>query len=620
MARLIYDFETDGLFLDDLRPGTKNASAISRVHCLVTRDIDTGEVRRYYDGHDDWVVPGDEDLAEGAARVLAADLRSGHNVCSYDERVLREFFPVQWAARNPAARVCDTMVGSNVVYPDEHLSSLDYARLKVPGCTFPKNLAGRFSLEAWGHRMGIHKGGYEGDFKTFTPEMLAYCVQDVAVTAELFRRLEKRIAAGLFSWRAWQLEQEFKAIIEQQQRNGFAFDSPAADALTQRLQVERAELHDLLVAKFPPKVVHYVTPKRQQAKTRTVPFNPNSDMQVVERLQELGWKSTEWTAGSKREDGKGLKPRPKLKDDELEHLQLPGAAELLRFARITKRLEQLATGDAAWVKHVKEDGRIHGRVKHNAAVTSRCTHSSPPIVGVPKVGKYLGAECRGLFKAPPGHRLVGVDVSGGEIRCLAHYLYPVDEGRYIKVVTAGDVHTFNQKAFRIPDGPLARDTAKRGLYALLYGAGDRKLGATIGKSPAEATAAKQKFYRETRVGRLVSDIARQVNRSGGVVLPDGRLAWVRSRRSALNTLLQGTLAIVMKVAVVRMHRRFAELGLGVKQVHMAHDEVQLEARAQDAEVVAKEAVDAVRWAGGRLGIKCPMEGKATIGKNWSETH
>lgn len=623
MARLVYDFETNGLFADSIRPGTKNFTVITRVHCLVTRDLDTGEVQRYvdpYTAREAGVTGAQDTIANGVRVLLAADLRAGHNVCGYDERVLREFFPDQWAARNPAARVCDTMVGANVVFPDEHLAHLDYARLKVPGCTFPKNLVGRFSLEAWGHRMGVHKGGYEGDFQTFTPAMLAYCVQDVAVTAELFRRLEARIKGGVFSWRAWQLEQDFKAVIDRQQAYGFAFDRKAAEALEYRLAAERAELHDQLVAQFPPKEVVTVSPVRKKRNVKSVPFNPNSDMQVAERLQGLGWRPTVWTAGSKRKDGKGLKPRPKLTDDVLEHLDLPGADLLLKYAQITKRLEQLSTGDAAWLKHVREDGRIHGRVKHNGAVTSRCTHSSPPIVGVPKVGKYLGKECRGLFHAPDGKLLVGVDASGGEIRCQAHYLHPLDGGKYVEVVTRGDIHTFNQKAFGIPDGPLARDTAKRGLYALLYGAGDRKLAATIGTTPALAKLAKQRFYRETKVGALSRDVAAQVRRTGTLGLPDGRHAWVRSPHSALNTLLQGTLAIVMKVAVVRMHRRFRELGLEVEQVHQAHDEVQLEVWARDAEVVAREAAASVVWAGERLGIRCPMEGKATIGKTWAETH
>jgi DNA polymerase I-like protein with 3'-5' exonuclease and polymerase domains len=543
----------------------------------------------------------------------------------YDERVTREFFPDLWAARRTDAKVFDTMVGANVVYPDEHLAHLDYARLKVPGCTFPKALAGRFSLEAWGHRLGVHKGGYEGDFQTLTPEMLAYCAQDVAVTATLFQRLERRIKGGTFSWRAWNLEQRFKAVVIQQEKNGFGFDSAAADALTQRLQVERAELYDLLVAQFPPKVIHYVTPKQKKERTKTVPFNPNSDMQVVERLVGLGWKPTEWTAGSKRKDGKGMKPRPKLKDDELEHLSLPGAAELLRFARVTKRLEQLATGDAAWVKHVKADGRIHGRVKHNGAVTSRCTHSSPPIVGVPKVGKYLGKECRGLFIPGPGRVLVGVDISGLELRCLGHYLVPLDGGKYAQAVVRGDVHTVNREAFGIPDGTdeeskeLQRDTAKRGIYALLYGAGDRKLGATIAKTPAQAKLAKAKFYKDTRVGRLVSDIAKQVARANGVLLPDGRLAWVRSQHAALNTLLQGSGAIIAKVAAVRARERFDELGLDALLVHSAHDENQYDVRVEHAEQVRLEAQDAVRWAGERLGIRCAMTAKSKIGKNWSET-
>ena len=107
------------------------------------------------------------------------------------------------------------------------------------------------------------------------------------------------------------------------------------------------------------------------------------------------------------------------------------------------------------LKLVGTDGRIHGKVITNGAVTGRCTHNSPNLAQIPAHGKY-GPECRALFAAPPGQVMVGADASGLELRMFAHYLAAYDDGAYGKVILEGDIHTANQKAA----GLETRDNAK----------------------------------------------------------------------------------------------------------------------------------------------------------------
>lgn len=135
------------------------------------------------------------------------------------------------------------------------------------------------------------------------------------------------------------------------------------------------------------------------------------------------------------------------------------------------------------------NGRIHGSVITNGAVTGRATHAYPNIAQVPSVKKNkegnilmglaggFGHESRALFTVPQGHILVGADLSGIELRCLAHYMAPWDKGAYAKVILEGDIHSENQKAAGLP----TRNDAKTFVYAFLYGAGNAKIGSIIGK-------------------------------------------------------------------------------------------------------------------------------------------
>ena len=130
---------------------------------------------------------------------------------------------------------------------------------------------------------------------------------------------------------------------------------------------------------------------------------------------------------------------------------------------IIKRLGQLAAGKQAWLKAVQADGKIHGRVNPCGAVSGRATHSSPNIAQVPHNGAPYGKDCRSLFHVPDGWWQAGIDACGLELRCLAHYLAPYDDGHYADVVVNGDIHTLNQKAA----GLNKREEAKTFIYAFL---------------------------------------------------------------------------------------------------------------------------------------------------------
>jgi DNA polymerase I-like protein with 3'-5' exonuclease and polymerase domains len=352
-------------------------------------------------------------------------------------------------------------------------------------------------------------------------------------------------------------------------------------------------------------------------------FNPGSRDHVASWLKQLhGWEPKEFT-----NDGK-----PKIDDTILNQLKYPEAKVLAEYFMVAKRLGQVAEGDQAWFRHVKADGRIHGSVITNGAVTGRMTHAAPNMAQVPAGYSPYGPECRDLFTVPPGKRLVGADASALELRCLAGYMARWDGGAYIKTVVDGrkedgtEIHTVNRKALEID----SRDDAKTWFYAFIYGGGDEKLGSILLKTKGAKARRRGKVSRDKflanlpALGKLVDAVQKKVKTTGALKGLDGRWLYIRSPHSALNTLLQSAGAILMKVALVCLDRKLQELGYepgtNYEFVANVHDEWQIECDEHIAEQVGMCAVAAMEEAGRQLNFRCPITGEYRAGASWKETH
>jgi DNA polymerase I-like protein with 3'-5' exonuclease and polymerase domains len=162
---------------------------------------------------------------------------------------------------------------------------------------------------------------------------------------------------------------------------------------------------------------------------------------------------------------------------------------------------------------------------------------------VPASYSPYGEECRKLWTIPKGYKLVGCDASGLELRMLAHYMNDYD---YTEEVISGDIHTANQKSA----GLATRDQAKTFIYAFLYGAGDEKIGTIVGGGKGTGRTVKKKFLDNTPALKSLRERVTLASKRGYLIGLDGRRIWVRSEHSALNSLLQGAGAIIMKKALV----------------------------------------------------------------------
>jgi DNA polymerase I-like protein with 3'-5' exonuclease and polymerase domains len=331
----------------------------------------------------------------------------------------------------------------------------------------------------------------------------------------------------------------------------------------------------------------------------------------------------------------------------LEALPYPEAKKLAEFFIVNKRLGQLAEGKQAWTKKCKS-GKIHGRVDTLGAITNRMTHMDPNLAQVPANHAPYGEQCRALFGPREGWKQVGCDADGLEGRCLGHYLYPYDGGAFNATILEGDkdagtdLHSKNRDNV----GIRTRDGAKTIFYGWMYGAGDHKLGSIYvedmddeqkakfyaafpaGKKRDAATARLGKRSRDRLVAgihgmdQLLSGVKAKA-KCGWLKAIDGRRLRVRSEHAALNTLLQGAGAIIMKQALVladeQLRSRFT-LDEDFHYLLNVHDEMQLECRPEIADEVGQILQQSIADAGDALNFRCPLEGSYDIGNNWAETH
>jgi DNA polymerase I-like protein with 3'-5' exonuclease and polymerase domains len=573
--------------------------------------------------------------------------------------------------------VLDTLVASRLIWTD--LEDIDQRALKKgkrPAVFREKRLVGKHALEAWGYRLGFLKGDFSGPWDTFTAEMADYGIQDPEVTLALVEKIE----AENYSEEALRLEHRVAEIIFLQERHGFYFDTEAAERLEIELTAEKARLEDELRSAFDPwfeperykgKIVE-VDPKRRRTaavasedgaqwrssyepgepycKVKLVSFEPGSRDKIANRLTRLfGWTPVDYTPTGK----------PKVDETTLGGLDYPEAKLLIRYLTVDKRLGQLATGDEAWLKKVRADHRIHGRVNTNGAITGRMTHSGPNMAQVPAIrvddndtpllgfdGGY-GVEARRLFTASPGKLLVGVDAEGLELRELAHYMARYDDGAYVETVVNGkksdgsDVHSVNRRAI----GLNSRYNAKTWTYAYLYGAGDLKLGKIAYDDLTEAQRAKfnakhppgapreRALVRLGKTGRAriesslpaLGELQKALKSAGSQLRShDGRRLNIRANHVRLNTLLQGGGAVVMKKALVLAYdallARGWVFGREFAMVVNVHDELQTETDPEIAEEVGRIIADAIRRAGEAFELRCPLSGSWDVGPNWAATH
>jgi DNA polymerase-1 len=530
----------------------------TRIWCVVTRENGVNTV------HKD---PGSLRRAlEGSVSVV------GHNLIGYDLPVLKRL----WGVSVAPERIVDTLVLSRLYDPSR---------------------AGGHSLKVWGELLGFPKGDHD-DWSCLSTAMIEYCERDTEVTEAVHKQLVKDMAG--FDQKSIDLEHKVQYAVQQQERNGWLLDQGLSYDLLATFKERMNEIEEELQEKFPP-IVHQRWSEKtgKRLKDRVEVFNVGSRQQIARRLSTLGVVFEKVTE----------KGNPIVDEGVLDTINLPEARSVSEYLMLQKRYAQVHS----WLEHVQDDGRVHGRVISNGAVTGRMTHQSPNMAQVPASHSPYGHECRSCWTVPEGKKLVGFDASGLELRMLAHYM---DDKEFTNVLLTEDIHTRNQLAA----GLETRPQAKTFIYAFLYGAGDAKIGTIVGGSAKDGADLKRRFLSNTPSLESLRDRVARASGRGYLTGLDGRRLRVRSEHAALNTLLQAAGAIVMKQALVILDNYARQWKLDYKFIGNIHDEVQSEVAADQAEKYGWLAVECLKAAGMEFNLRCPLDGEYKVGTTWAETH
>ena len=411
------------------------------------------------------------------------------------------------------------------------------------------------------------------------------------------------------------LEHQVAEILTTQQLHGWYFDEPAARQLESTLRKEYEKTCRVLRKRFPFVAGSEFTPKRNNARqgyilgatfTKLKELNPTSRDHIAWILtQHCGWKPTLTTSTGK----------PVVDETVLKDIGTDIALQFLTLLDLTKKLGMISEGVNAWQKLCTTSSRIH----HHCSVatqTFRAAHRSPNLAQVPSDERF-----RRLFTASPNLRMVGSDLSGIELRMLAHYLARWDRGRYAEVLLHVDIHQENADKIGI-----SRKLVKTVTYAFLYGAGDIKIGHSYDKQLSQSKAKKKgqeirKAYVDAIPGlKELLEAVHKASEKGYIRGLDKRKILVDSKHKSLNYLLQGSAAIVAKKWMVITHDHIKEMDLCCNQLGFIHDELQFECSPEYVDDLKSLLILSAVESGEYYNMRIPIAAEATDGLNWADTH
>ncbi len=577
MKEIVFDIEANGLKPD-------------KIWCIVAKPL--GEAV---------VSFGPDKIEEGIQFLKSADALIGHNILGFDLPVIKKLYNIDLSKHV----IKDTLVMSRLFNP-----------VRENG----------HSLKTWGYIVGFPKNEQPEDWDSFSQNMLKYCQQDVILNEKVYQRLLKE--GENFDEESIKLEHGVAEVLKDQEDIGFEFNQEYAMMLVAQLKERMFQVEKEVQEVFKPKMVDIkqVFPKLKKDGTlsksgltaeeydrlieskdylpfmrqKLQPFNLGSRKQIGEYLTDFGWKPNRFTPTG----------QPIVDESSLAKVKkIPEARLIAEFLLLQKRIAQIDS----WILAVQEDNRVHGFVIPNGTITGRMAHRAPNVAQVPSVVSEYGKECRSCWTVREGYKLVGIDASGLELRMLAHYM---DDKEYTNEVTEGDIHTANQKAA----GLKSRDQAKTFIYAFIYGAGDAKIGSVVGGNQRDGAKLRKSFLDNNPSLKLLRERVSKAAKRGYLKGLDGRKIYVRSEHAALNSLLQGGGAIVMKRALLMLESLLKLNSLDARFVANIHDEWQMEVREDVADFVGELAVGCIEKAGEYYKLRCPLTGEYKIGDNWSETH
>lgn len=514
-------------------------------------------------------------------------LKVGQNL-KYDLNVLAR------AGIALAGPLFDTMVAAALLHPERRTNNMDVLAREFLGITTTPitDLIGKGK-------------GQLTMLDVAVPAIAEYAGEDADVTWRLYRHLGELLAAEADDARRLftEVEMPLVRVLAAMEREGVELDTAMLSAYSVVLGGRIEEL------------------RRELMEAAGTTFNPDSPKQLGEVLfDRLALPVIKKTKTGRSTDAEVLDRLAAETDHPLPKL-------LLEYRELSKLLGTYVQPLPGYL--AASTGRLHASFHQTGAATGRLSSSEPNIQNIP-VRTEAGREIRRAFRAPAGKVLISADYSQVELRMLAHFSSDVELARAFK--EGLDVHAFvASQVFGVPIGEVTseqRRVAKTVNFGIVYGQGAFGLARTLGIPQREAGAFIEAYKeRYQGLGRFMIECVERAEADGYVSTILGRrrvIPEIRSRnrnlrqlgeRLAINTVIQGSAADLIKVAMVRLHKRLAEEFEDAHLLIQVHDELVLEVPMADADAVSRATVEEMTRA---LTLRVPLRVDASVGPNWLE--
>ncbi|MBR4724452.1 MAG: DNA polymerase I [Lachnospiraceae bacterium] len=328
--------------------------------------------------------------------------------------------------------------------------------------------------------------------------------------------------------------------------------------------------------------------------------------------------------------GKKTKSGYSTSADVLEKIKLedPIIEKILEYRQLTKLNSTYAEG---LYDYIDEDGRIRTTFNQTVTATGRLSSTDPNLQNIP-IRTSLGREIRKVFVASPGCVFIDADYSQIELRILA--AMSGDEKLIAAYRNSEDIHRATAAAvFHVPPEevtPQLRSRAKAVNFGIVYGISSFGLGEDLKISKKEAEKYISDYF-ETypKIKKFLDDLVSSAREKGWAVTGFGRRRPIPElassnfmqrqfgERVAMNTPVQGTAADIIKTAMIRVDARLRSECPSAKLLLQVHDELLVEARIEDKELVKNILVEEMQ---GAADLPVKLEVSVESGRNWFEAH
>ena len=435
-----------------------------------------------------------------------------------------------------------------------------------------------------------------------------YAAEDADITLRLYHFLTPKLAEMGITALARDIESPLAPILAEMEYNGIVCDKEELKrqsiVISELVDARQKEIHE---------IVGY-------------PCNIDSPRQLVQVLfEELGFKPVKRTRGGKISTDVTVLEALSLREDIND--PKTSVPRLIIEYRQYRKLQSTYLAQLQNAVDPKTE-RIHTHLYQLTTATGRLKSDHPNLQNIP-VRTEIGRQLRRAFRAPEGHKLICADYSQIELRILAHF--SEDESLIETFTQDLDIHTaVASQVFEVPAASVTRelrDKAKTINFGIIYGVSPTGLSRRIKGMRVKEAAALIDDYKTRFPGidRFLQQCVREASDYGYVSTLTGRrraipeiYATNRSRRSlgerlAINTVVQGSAADLMKAAMVYVQRRIDKDRLPMKMLLQIHDELVLETpealAAEHAAIVCEEMEKA-------MSLRVPLRTEAGIGDNW----